>query len=104
MPVKGLTLSFYSKYIGRQFIDNTATMSRSLDPWFVNNLGIEYVVETGFFKEIGFQVMVGNIFSAQVRIQRLGLSLHPRRNGVRNDRLVPAVAGTSVMAGITLRL
>ena len=39
MPVKGLTISLYSKYIGRQYIDNTSTKSRSLDPWFVNNLG-----------------------------------------------------------------
>jgi iron complex outermembrane recepter protein len=65
MPLKGLTFSFYSKYIGRQYIDNTSTTSRSLDPWFVNNLGAEYALEPGFFKEVVFQVMVGNIFSAR---------------------------------------
>lgn len=65
IPVNGLTLSFYSKYVSRQFIDNTSTKSRSLDPYFVNNLGIEYVFHPGFFREIGFQLMVNNLFNAE---------------------------------------
>lgn len=103
MPVKGLTVSLYSKYVGRQFIDNTSTKSRSLDPWFVNNLGIEYVLITGFFREIGFQVMIGNIFNAQYESNAWVYPYLLDGTEYEMTGWFPQ-AGTSVMAGITLRL
>ncbi len=36
-PVNNLKLSLFSKYVGRQYIDNTSNDERSLDPYFVNN-------------------------------------------------------------------
>ena len=103
MPVKGLTLSLYSKYIGRQYIDNTSDKSRSLDPWFVNNLGIEYILKTDFFREIGFQVMVGNLFNAQYESNAWVYPYILDGTEYEMTGWFPQ-AGTSVMAGITLRL
>jgi iron complex outermembrane receptor protein len=103
MPVKGLTVSLYSKYVGRQFIDNTSTKSRSLDPWFVNNLGIEYILKTGFFREIGFRVMIGNIFNAQYESNAWVYPYLLDGTEYEMTGWFPQ-AGTSVMAGITLRL
>ena len=36
-PFKSFGISLYSKYVGKQFIDNTSSDERKLDPYFVND-------------------------------------------------------------------
>jgi len=64
-PVSSLSLSFNSKYAGRQYIDNTSNTSRSLHEYFVNGLTAGYTVKTRIFKEVGFSLAVNNLFSQQ---------------------------------------
>ena len=58
-----LFVNFISKYVSRQYIDNTSDNDRSLDPYFVNNLSFKYSLKTNLFEEIGFHFMLNNIFS-----------------------------------------
>ncbi len=62
-PLENLTLSLFSKYVGRQYIDNTSNTQRSLDPYFVNNIRINYTIETSFIKQIDFMLTLNNIFN-----------------------------------------
>ncbi|MEI7663016.1 MAG: TonB-dependent receptor, partial [Bacteroidota bacterium] len=62
-PMAQFSFNFTSKYAGRQYIDNTGSRSRSLDPYFVNGFGIQYSVNTKVFREIGFNLTVNNIFA-----------------------------------------
>jgi iron complex outermembrane receptor protein len=62
-PLENLKLSLFSKYVGRQYIDNTSNMQRSLDPYFVNNIRINYTIETSFIKQIDFMLTLNNIFN-----------------------------------------
>lgn len=58
-----LTASWSAKYVGRQYLDNTQTLSRSLDPYFVNNLQLGYGWNSiPFVKNIDATLMVNNIF------------------------------------------
>lgn len=60
---KSLHLNLSSQYIGKQFIDNTSNGGRILNPYFVNNIAISYNFATKPFKEIGFSLLINNIFS-----------------------------------------
>ncbi len=62
-PLENLKLTLFSKYVGRQFIDNTSNTQRSLDPYFVNNIRINYTIETNFIKQIDFMLTLNNIFN-----------------------------------------
>ena len=62
-PYKTLYLSLSSQFIGKQFIDNTSNGERVLDPYFVNNIAIGYDIKTKLIKEIGFSLLINNIFS-----------------------------------------
>jgi iron complex outermembrane receptor protein len=62
-PFMPLSLSLNSKYIGRQYIDNTGNKSRSLHDYFLNGLSAEYTIKTNLFREIGFTLAVNNIFN-----------------------------------------
>jgi iron complex outermembrane recepter protein len=62
-PVEKLSLSFTSKYVGDQNIDNTSSSGRMLHSYFVNGVSAGYTMKTKLFKEIGFQFALNNLFS-----------------------------------------
>ncbi|HOA08697.1 MAG TPA: TonB-dependent receptor [Tenuifilaceae bacterium] len=62
-PVKALYFSWIGKYVGKQYIDNTESSSRSLDAYFVNNIVGEYKFSPKMAKSISLQVVVNNLFN-----------------------------------------
>ena len=60
----GLNAELISKYVSRQYLDNTQTESRSIDPYFVNDLRLSYKLD-GFsmLEGITATLQVNNIFN-----------------------------------------
>ena len=65
IPLKNLNFTLTSRFVGRQFIDNTSNKSRSLDPYFVNGISLIYDLHTPLIRDIGFKFMVNNLFSSK---------------------------------------
>jgi iron complex outermembrane receptor protein len=63
IPVRNFTISLISRYVGKQYIDNTTSSDRALQPWFVNNISLGYSFSTKLFRELGFNLMINNILS-----------------------------------------
>jgi len=61
-PLPQLSFSLNSKYVGRQYIDNTGNAGRSLQPYLVHGITAGYTVRPGIFREICFNLTVNNIF------------------------------------------
>ena len=64
-PMKYFDIVFQEKYVGRQYIDNTSTLSRSLDPYFVSNININYEWKQSLFKTLNFNLSINNIFNSK---------------------------------------
>lgn len=64
-PVKNLNIAWVSKYVGRQYIDNTSSKERSLHPYWVNNLRFNYSIHLRGIKTLGFMLNLNNIFSTE---------------------------------------
>ena len=62
---KGFSVSLVSNFVGRQYIDNTSNMERSLDPYFVNNLQLFYGISPKWIRKLEFIVSLNNIFNEQ---------------------------------------
>ena len=62
-PMKYFDIVFQEKYVGRQYIDNTSTLSRSLDPYFVSNVNINYEWKQNIFKTLNFNLAINNILN-----------------------------------------
>lgn len=62
-PLKGLSLNLQSRYTGRQYIDNTSSEERSLDPYFVQNVIMSYSFNPRWIREISISALANNIFS-----------------------------------------
>ncbi|MEL6593280.1 MAG: TonB-dependent receptor, partial [Bacteroidota bacterium] len=64
-PAKNLNIDWVHKYVGRQYLDNTGQVSRSLAPFYVSQLRAHYDWKPEWAKQIRFGVQVNNLFNAQ---------------------------------------
>lgn len=62
-PIPSLEFSLASKYVSRQFLDNTQSTDRSVDPFFVNNLRLRYNFSLLGLENIDANLAVNNIFN-----------------------------------------
>lgn len=63
LPIKNLKINLNSKYIGKQYIDNTSSESRILESYFVNNIQAIYSIKIKWLKELGINLSVNNILN-----------------------------------------
>ena len=63
MPLENLQISWMTKYVARQYLDNTGNVQRSIDPYNFSNLQINYSIFDKFCKEIQLGLMVNNAFN-----------------------------------------
>ncbi|HAC15127.1 MAG TPA: TonB-dependent receptor [Bacteroidetes bacterium] len=64
--VGALDVNFTSKYVARQYLDNSGQRSRSIDPYFVNDLVLSYGMDfIRAVKQASIQLQVYNIFDTQ---------------------------------------
>ncbi len=60
--LKNFYFNFTTKYVGKQYIDNTSSDKRKLNPYLIDNIRINYNFKTNWIKDIGLNLMVNNIF------------------------------------------
>jgi iron complex outermembrane recepter protein len=63
IPVKNGEISLLGKYVGRQYLDNTAQKSRSLNPYYTQDVRLSYLVESKILKALNIIVQLNNVFS-----------------------------------------
>jgi iron complex outermembrane receptor protein len=63
--INNLKIILQSKYVGRQYIDNTSSEKRILDNYFVNDLSASYSLNTKLFREMTFSLQINNLFNSK---------------------------------------
>ncbi len=64
-PSEGLTFQFLSKYVGKQFLDNTSNDDRAIDAYFTNDVRMSYDFETKGIRNIGLSLLINNILNEE---------------------------------------
>lgn len=62
-PFSRAEIAFISKYVSKQYLDNTSNEARKLDAFFVNNLRLSYDLKLKGVKSLGFGLLINNIFN-----------------------------------------
>src|SRR5690606_12587876 len=60
---KRAELALISKYVSRQYLDNTANEGKSIDPFFTSDLRLSYQTPVKGLKNLGITIKVNNIFN-----------------------------------------
>ncbi|HEY9176139.1 MAG TPA: TonB-dependent receptor plug domain-containing protein [Flavipsychrobacter sp.] len=58
-------IDLLTKYVSRQYLDNTSNEDRSIDPYNLVDARIRYSIKTKPFRELGFNLMLNNILNRQ---------------------------------------
>lgn len=62
---RSLSAHIVSKYVGRQYFDNTMSKERMINQYFVNNFMIDFKPSVKNMKNFGIQLHVNNIFNTK---------------------------------------
>ncbi len=100
-PVKNLEIGLLSKYVGKQYLDNTTNAKRQLNAYFTNDLRLNYFVETKTFKKIGFNFLVNNIFNSLYESNGYTYSYISDGQTITENFYYPQ-AGTNFLLGVNL--
>ncbi|MBS1631835.1 MAG: TonB-dependent receptor [Bacteroidetes bacterium] len=103
LPVKDFEISFVSKYVGKQYLDNTQQESRRLDPFFTEDARLIYSFKYKWLKQINLLLKVNNIFNA--KYEPGGYTYNYIAGGILsvNNYYFP-MAGTNLMIGVNVKL
>ena len=103
IPIKNGEISLQSKYVGRQFLDNTSHVDRSVDPYFLENAQLSYTLSRKFFKNVTFVFQVNNVFNKMY--ESSGYTYNYIYDGVLSvENYYYPMAGTNFMAAVNITL
>jgi len=101
-PVANLHVNLLSRYVGKQFIDNTSSDERSLDPYFINDLRISYSFFPDFLRELTVYFQLMNLFNVEYETNAWVYRYSNEGEEGIYDGYFPQ-AGLHLMAGVRLR-
>jgi len=101
-PVKNMEITFINKYVGRQYLDNTANVKRSIDPYNVVDVRFNYTIKTKLIPEIGFMFSVYNLLSTKYETNGYTFSYYTDAKLSTYNYKAPA-APINFLGGISLK-
>ena len=103
LPVKNLSIDFISKYVSRQYLDNTQDYTRSLQPYYLQDVKVAYVIRNKFFKEWNIIGRVNNVFNK--KYEPNGYTFSYVYNNVQStENYYFPMAGTNVLLALNIKL
>lgn len=63
--LKMLDLHLISKYVGKQYFDNTMNSDRTIDPYFVNNVRLDFTPHISHTDRVEIQLLVNNVLNVK---------------------------------------
>lgn len=102
-PLKNAELSLLSKYVGRQYLDNTSNRQRSLKPYYTQDARLSYTVKNVGFKQITMMVQVNNLLNKKYEPNGYTYSYQSGGSFVTDNYYYP-MAGRNYMVALHISL
>ena len=101
-PCKHFSIAFETKYVGKQYIDNTSSNDRSLHSYIVNNLRTEFNFKTKYVRMVTLTLALNNFLNEKYESNAWVYRYYESGQYNKMDGYFPQ-AGINLMGGITLR-
>ncbi|WP_298556538.1 TonB-dependent receptor [uncultured Algibacter sp.] len=106
-PIENASIALLSKYVGKQYLDNTSSKSKSIDAYFVNNLNLSYKFKPKWIKEIALNLLVNNLFNSEYVSNGYTYSYYYRPEGSSDapvtENFYYPQATTNFLVGTTIK-
>jgi iron complex outermembrane receptor protein len=103
LPSKNFEFSLLSKYVSKQYLDNTQNEGRTLDPFYVQDARAIYTLHYKFLKEANIILQVNNVFNEKYEPNGYTYNYISGGQLVVNNYYFP-MAGTNIMLAVNLKL
>ena len=103
LPLPNLELGLISKYVSKQFMDNSQNEARKLNDYFVENLRIGYTLKGKFIKEWHIVGQVYNLFNRKYEPNGYTYEFI-NNNSLNTQNWYYPMAGTNFMLALNLVL
>lgn len=102
LPFYNATLSLQSKYVSRQFLDNTEMEQKSLQPYFLQDARLNWTIPNKFTSKLELIAQVNNIFNK--KYEPNGYTFSYIYNGsLATENYYYPMAGTNFMVGVNVK-
>lgn len=100
-PIKNAEIALLSKYVSKQFLDNTLNQNRKINAFFVNDVRLHYNIKTKAIKNIGLGLQINNILNTLYTNN--GYTFSYISGGLITQNFYYPQAETNFMASVNLR-
>ena len=98
---KYLNISLQSTYVGRQYLDNTSSVDRSLNAYFINNLKLDYALPQKLVRKWVLYGTLNNLFNVKYESNGWVYSYYSGGSRQKEDGLFPQ-AGINYLLGMSI--
>ena len=102
LPGKNFELGLISKYVSKQYLDNTQNEGRKLDPYYVEDVRVIYAFSRKFLKEANIILQINNVFNKKYEPNGYTYNYISGGDLSVNNYYFP-MAGPNFMTGINLK-
>jgi iron complex outermembrane receptor protein len=103
LPVRGLSIDLLSKYVGRQYLDNTSNKARSLQPYFVEDARVIYSFGKSWLRKVDLIFQLYNAFDKKYEPNGYTFSYYENSRLTTENYYFP-MASRNWMVGVNIRL
>jgi iron complex outermembrane receptor protein len=101
-PTKSLALSWQSKHVGQQYLDNTENSTRKLNAYWVNNARLGYNLNVKGFKNVNLALLANNVLNK--KYESNGYTFGYFSGGaLTTENFYFAQSGTNLMLSLNLK-
>ncbi|MFL5742827.1 MAG: TonB-dependent receptor, partial [Flavisolibacter sp.] len=101
-PIHSFHIDLLSKYVGKQYLDNTSNASRMLHAYFTEDIRLIYSLQKSWLKNADIIFQVNNLFNRKYEPNGYTYSYYSNNQLTTENYYLP-MAGTNWMMGINLK-
>ena len=101
-PIKSFALALQSKYVGKQFMDNTQNENRKLAAYWVNNFRLGYDLKLQSVKNVNVGLLVNNFLNRKYESNGYTYS-YGYEGAITTENFYFAQSGTNLMLSLNLK-
>jgi iron complex outermembrane recepter protein len=102
IPLKNAEINLLGKYVGRQYLDNTSQRSRSLNPYYLQDIRLSYTIAQKILKETNLVLQLNNVFNKKYEPNGYSFSYIYGGELITENFYFP-MAGFNWMLGVNLK-
>ncbi len=102
-PLKNFNIRLTGKYVGRQFLDNSSDLARSIDGYYLMNLNISYLWKLPKIEGIEFGLLVNNLLNTKYENNGYTYSYIANQETIKENFYFPQ-AGINFLGRICVKI